>query len=253
MCCDLRQLCLPLQVCDEVGSVRDADTLLPAIPRTSFPPTKSYIITGGLGGFGLELAQWLIERGARNLILTSRSGIRNGYQAKQVQSWKEAGITIVVSTKDVASIGGTRQLIDAASQLGPVGGIFNLAMVLKDAMIENLSTKLFQDVNKPKYDGTLNLDSVSREKCLELDHFVVFSSVSCGRGNAGQSNYGFANSTMERICEKRRQDNLPGMGTCYRKCISRFRIYHPARDTLNCKLYMMQYRIVPVPFSVVTA
>ncbi|XP_073462807.1 fatty acid synthase [Aquarana catesbeiana] len=200
-----------IKVCDEVGSVRDADTLLPAIPRTSFPPTKSYIITGGLGGFGLELAQWLIERGARNLILTSRSGIRNGYQAKQVQSWKEAGITIVVSTKDVASIGGTRQLIDAASQLGPVGGIFNLAMVLKDAMIENLSTKLFQDVNKPKYDGTLNLDSVSREKCLELDHFVVFSSVSCGRGNAGQSNYGFANSTMERICEKRRQDNLPGL------------------------------------------
>ncbi|XP_068119118.1 fatty acid synthase [Hyperolius riggenbachi] len=196
---------------EEIGSIRDSEVSLTAIARTSFPPAKSYIITGGLGGFGLELAQWLIERGARNLILTSRSGIRNGYQAKQVQSWKEAGITVVVSTKDVASIGGTRQLIDAASQLGPVGGIFNLAMVLKDAMIENLSTKLFQDVNKPKYDGTLNLDSVSREKCPELDHFVVFSSVSCGRGNAGQSNYGFANSTMERICEKRRQDNLPGL------------------------------------------
>ncbi|XP_075072878.1 fatty acid synthase [Mixophyes fleayi] len=196
---------------EEVGSACESEVLLPAIPRTSFPPTKSYIITGGLGGFGLELAQWLIERGAQNLILTSRSGIRNGYQAKQVQSWKEAGITVVVSTKDVASIGGTRQLIEEASQLGPVGGIFNLAMVLKDAMIENLSTKLFQDVNKPKYDGTLNLDRVSREKCPELDHFVVFSSVSCGRGNAGQSNYGFANSTMERICEKRRQDHLPGL------------------------------------------
>ncbi|XP_063817309.1 fatty acid synthase [Pseudophryne corroboree] len=196
---------------EEVGSARESEVLLPAIPRTSFPPTKSYIITGGLGGFGLELAQWLIERGAQNLILTSRSGIRNGYQAKQVQSWKEAGVTVIVSTKDVASIGGTRQLIEEASQLGPVGGIFNLAMVLKDAMIENLSTKLFQDVNKPKYDGTLNLDRVSREKCPELDHFVVFSSVSCGRGNAGQSNYGFANSTMERICEKRRQDYLPGL------------------------------------------
>ncbi|XP_073540254.1 fatty acid synthase [Phyllobates terribilis] len=199
-----------IKVRDE-GSAHDSETFLPAIPRTSFPPTKSYIITGGLGGFGLELAQWLIERGARNLILTSRSGIRNGYQAKQVQSWKEAGITVIVSTKDAGSIGGARQLIDAASQLGPVGGIFNLAMVLKDAMIENLSTKLFQDVNKPKYDGTLNLDRVSREKCPELDHFVIFSSVSCGRGNAGQSNYGFANSTMERICEKRRQDSLPGL------------------------------------------
>eukprot|EP00079_Xenopus_tropicalis_P028199 XP_012822994.1 PREDICTED: fatty acid synthase [Xenopus tropicalis] len=182
-----------------------------AIPRTSFPSTKSYIITGGLGGFGLELAQWLIERGAKNLVLTSRSGVRNGYQAKQIQTWKGMGIKVLVSGKDVGSLEETLQLIEEAGQLGPVGGIFNLAMVLKDAMIENLTTQLFQDVNKPKYDGTLNLDRVSREKCPELDHFVAFSSVSCGRGNAGQSNYGFANSTMERICEKRRRDNLPGL------------------------------------------
>lgn len=51
-----------------------------AISRTSCPPTKSYIITGGLGGFGLELAQWLVERGAQKIILTSRSGIRTGKQ-----------------------------------------------------------------------------------------------------------------------------------------------------------------------------
>ncbi|KAM8947762.1 fatty acid synthase isoform 2-T2 [Pelodytes ibericus] len=195
--------------------VRDEDSdmnvLLPAIPRTSFPPAKSYIITGGLGGFGLELAQWLIERGAKNLVLTSRSGVRNGYQAKQIESWKENGITIITSTKDVGSVEGTQQLLEEASQLGPVGGIFNLAMVLKDAMIENLSTKLFQEVNKPKYNGTLNLDRISRDKCPELDHFVAFSSVSCGRGNAGQSNYGFANSTMERVCERRRQNGLPGL------------------------------------------
>lgn len=52
---------------------------------------------------------------------------------------------------------------------------------------------------------------VTRQQCPELQHFVVFSSVSCGRGNAGQSNYGFANSTMERVCEQRRHDNLPGL------------------------------------------
>ncbi|OCT62677.1 fatty acid synthase [Xenopus laevis] len=197
---------------EEVEQQYGSDMLqISAIPRTSFPSTKSYIITGGLGGFGLELAQWLIERGAKNLVLTSRSGIRNGYQAKQIQTWKGMGIKVLVSSKDVGSVEETVLLIEEAGQLGPVGGIFNLAMVLKDAMIENLTTQLFQDVNKPKYDGTLNLDRVSREKCPELDHFVAFSSVSCGRGNAGQSNYGFANSTMERICEKRRQDNLPGL------------------------------------------
>ncbi|XP_053308944.1 fatty acid synthase [Spea bombifrons] len=196
---------------EESDSLGEADALLPVIPRTSFPAAKSYVITGGLGGFGLELAQWLIERGAQKLVLTSRSGIRNGYQAKQIQSWRESGIEVIVSTKDVGSEEGTRQLIEEASRLGAVGGIFNLAMVLKDAMIENLSTKLFQEVNKPKYNGTLHLDRVSRENCPELDHFVAFSSVSCGRGNAGQSNYGFANSTMERICEKRRQEGLPGL------------------------------------------
>lgn len=55
---------------------------------------------------------------------------------------------------------------------------------------------------------------VTREACPELDYFVVFSSLSCGRGNMGQTNYGFANSTMERICEKRQQDNLPGAPHC---------------------------------------
>ena len=59
---------------------RSEPVKISAISRTSCPSTKSYIITGGLGGFGLELAQWLVERGAQKLILTSRSGIRTGKQ-----------------------------------------------------------------------------------------------------------------------------------------------------------------------------
>lgn len=57
----------------------------------------------------------------------------------------------------------------------------------------------------------MNLDLATREVCKDsLDWFVVFSSVSCGRGNAGQSNYGLANSVMERICEQRNRDGFPG-------------------------------------------
>uniref|UniRef100_A0A250Y8F2 Fatty acid synthase n=1 Tax=Castor canadensis TaxID=51338 RepID=A0A250Y8F2_CASCN len=186
-------------------------TLMSAISKTFCPAHKSYVITGGLGGFGLELAQWLTLRGAQRLVLTSRSGIRTGYQAKQVHEWRRQGLQVLVSTSDASSLEGARALIAEAAQLGPVGGIFNLAMVLRDAMLENQNPELFQDVNKPKYSGTLNLDRVTREACPELDYFVAFSSVSCGRGNAGQSNYGFANSTMERICEQRRHDGLPGL------------------------------------------
>jgi len=55
------------------------------------------------------------------------------------------------------------------------------------------------------------LDKLSRRICYKLRHFVVFSSVVCGRGNAGQTNYGMANSIMERICEKRVREELPGL------------------------------------------
>ncbi|KAL4648124.1 fatty acid synthase [Arapaima gigas] len=197
---------------EEQGTgVQATPLLLPAICRTYCPPSHSYIITGGLGGFGLELAHWLIERGARKMVLTSRSGIRNGYQAKRVQEWQSMGIQVLVSTSDVSSLEGTQHLIAEARKLGPVGGVFHLAMVLKDGMLENLTPDLFLEVNKPKYDGTIHLDRVTRQHCPELSYFVAFSSVSCGRGNAGQSNYGFANSTMERICEQRRHDGLPGL------------------------------------------
>lgn len=186
-------------------------TQISAIAKTFCPAHKSYIITGGLGGFGLELARWLVLRGAQKLVLTSRSGIRTGYQAKQVREWRRQGIQVLVSTSNASSLEGARALITEATKLGPVGGVFNLAMVLRDAMLENQTPELFQDVNKPKYNGTLNLDRATREACPELDYFVAFSSVSCGRGNAGQTNYGFANSAMERICEQRQHDGLPGL------------------------------------------
>uniref|UniRef100_A0A3Q1KE57 Fatty acid synthase n=1 Tax=Anabas testudineus TaxID=64144 RepID=A0A3Q1KE57_ANATE len=203
-----------LQVCCEKRgvTVQPASPLpLPAICRTFCLASHSYIITGGLGGFGLELAQWLIERGACKLVLTSRSGIRNGYQSKRVHEWQSQGVDVLVSTNDVSTVEGTERLIAEACTLGPVGGVFHLAMVLKDGMLENLTSQLFLDVNKPKYDGTINLDKVTRKLCPDLSYFVAFSSVSCGRGNAGQSNYGYANSAMERVCEKRHYDGLPGL------------------------------------------
>ena len=77
--------------------------------------------------------------------------------------------------------------------------------------MENQTKEQFQQVADPKVAGTLHLDHVSRQQCADsLDWFVVFSSVSCGRGNAGQANYGFANSLMERICEQRKHDGFPG-------------------------------------------
>ena len=187
-------------------------TTVSALGRTTCHPLKCYIITGGLGGFGLELAHWLIQRGARNLVLTSRSGIRTGYQSRCVRLWRESGVKVVISTSDVSTLEGATELIKESKSLGPIGGIFHLAMVLRDGLMENQSQENFKIVGKTKVNGTINLDKVTRDQCrTELDWFVVFSSVSCGRGNAGQANYGFANSVMERICEARVAAGLPGL------------------------------------------
>ncbi|CAN8002218.1 unnamed protein product [Ixodes hexagonus] len=179
--------------------------------RTCFFEDKSYVVAGGLGGFGLELADWMVSRGCRKLVVTARSGIRTGYQRLCVHRWRLAGTKVVVSRADASTEEGSKTLLQEAASLGPVGGIFNLAMVLRDALLENQTAETYETVCRPKVDGTLNLDRVSRQLCPQLDHFVTFSSVSCGRGNAGQTNYGYANSVMERVCERRVADGLPGL------------------------------------------
>ncbi|KAH9365912.1 hypothetical protein HPB48_007753 [Haemaphysalis longicornis] len=83
--------------------------------------------------------------------------------------------------------------------------------VLRVALVENQSVDDFRTVFNPKAQGTLWLDKLSRELCPALDHFVVFSSVTTNRGNVGQTNYGYANSIVERICERREANGLPGL------------------------------------------
>lgn len=82
--------------------------------------------------------------------------------------------------------------------------------MLCDSILENQTCDKYLESFGPKVLATQYLDELSRVLCQRLKCFVVFSSAACGRGNAGQSNYGMANSIMERIVEKRVEDNLPG-------------------------------------------
>ncbi|CAL1290423.1 unnamed protein product [Larinioides sclopetarius] len=184
---------------------------LPAIPETFFYYYKVYIIIGGLGGFGMEVAKWIAERGGRNIILTSRYGARTPYHYFCLKRWQEQGLNVQVSTLNVVNRDEAEKLLKEASCIGPVGGIFNSALVLKDSFMNNQSEEKFQEVCDPKAVATKNLDELSRKLCPSLDHFICFSSVSSGRGNAGQTNYGFANFLMERICEMRKREGLPGL------------------------------------------
>ncbi|KAL1476322.1 hypothetical protein MTO96_036591, partial [Rhipicephalus appendiculatus] len=180
-----------------------------ATARTWFYEHKSYVITGGLGGFGLELAEWMVNRGCRKLLLTTRSGVRTGYQRLCLHRFRKAGANVLVRKIDASEEDGARKVIEEATAMGPVGGIFILAVLLRDGLLENQTAEAFETVFKIKIDGTRHLDELSRNMCPELDHFVAFSSLSAGVGNVGQTNYGYANSAMERICELRAAQGLP--------------------------------------------
>ncbi|XP_054923034.2 fatty acid synthase-like [Dermacentor andersoni] len=182
-----------------------------ATARARFYERKSYVVVGGLGGFGLELAEWMVNRGCRKLVLTTRSGVHTGYQRLCLHRWREAGANVLVSKSDASTLNGSLQIMKEAEAIGPVGGIFNLGAVLRDALLENQTAETFEAVCKVKIDGTRYLDELSRTLCPELDHFVVFSSLTSCRGNIGQCNYGYANSAMERICERRAAAGLPGL------------------------------------------
>lgn len=123
--------------------------------------------------------------------------------------WESYGCKVLVNTADVTTYQGCKNLLIESLTQGQIGGIFNLAAVLRDSIFENQSIDKFKESLAPKANATRFLNELSRALCPKLEHFVVFSSTSCGRGNAGQSNYGMANSIMERIIEQRTQDKLP--------------------------------------------
>ena len=125
---------------------------LSAIPRTTCHPYKSHVIIGGLGGFGLELAQWLVERGARYLVLTSRVGVRTGYQDRRVRQWRQAGVTVSVSTRDISDLDETRALLQDAAEMCPagVGSVCNLAVTLYDGLAVTQTPEVWSRATKPK-------------------------------------------------------------------------------------------------------
>jgi len=145
-------------------------------------------------------------------VLISRTGTKNGYQRMKLRLWKSYGVNVlIVKDIDVADLKDCEYLLRSAEREAPVDAIFNLGVVLKDSVLKNQTAETFAESFHSKARATRTLDKLSRKICPKLRHFVVFSSVSCGRGNAGQTNYGMANSVMERVCEKRANEGLPGL------------------------------------------
>ncbi|MGF1541128.1 MAG: alpha/beta fold hydrolase [Pleurocapsa sp.] len=174
----------------------------------------SYMITGGLGALGLQIAQWLIKKGAKHLILTSRNNPSESVQTK-LDRLRETGVTIEVIAADVSNYEDVKKIFKSPSPLAPldkgeiggIKGIIHAAGVLDDGALQSQTWSRFTTAITPKIMGAWNLHTCSQD--LDLDFFVMFSSVASLIGSPGQSNYSVANAGLDAIARYRRSLNLP--------------------------------------------
>lgn len=180
----------------------------PPLPEFTVKPDGAYLITGGLGGFGRVLAGWLVECGARHLVLTSRSGASTPEAAAFVARLQEKGISVKVVKADIGSQADVTRLIQESSSTAiPLKGIFHLAMVIDDAPLAALTPERLRTVMAPKAHGAWLLHEATHG--LPLDCFVLFSSVSSIFGNPAQGNYAAANAFLDALAHHRRAQGLP--------------------------------------------
>ncbi|MFG6668721.1 type I polyketide synthase [Halomonas sp. HNIBRBA4712] len=173
----------------------------------------SYLVTGGLGGFGLKTAQWLVDKGARQLILVSRSGAASDEAREAVRAFENQGVAVLAAACDVTDRAALEAIFERArAELGPLKGVVHAATVIDDGLIRNLDAQRIQSVLAPKIEGARHLDALTRDRAL--DFFVLYSSATTLFGNPGQANYVAANHWLEALAERRRQNGLPA--TCVR-------------------------------------
>jgi len=178
--------------------------------KTLFKSNASYLITGGLGALGLQIAQWMIQNGAKNLMLTGRKHF--DLVQNKLKELQEPGIHLKYYQSDITSVKDVRQLFqDIQSEKLELKGIIHIAGIHIDAMLPQQTPDLFKKVMGPKVDGTLHLHNMSIEKELSLDYFVCFSSAASIFGSVGQANYASANSFMDALMQYRKAQNLPAL------------------------------------------
>ena len=193
---------------DTVDTVNAAST-----QRLSLREGATYLITGGLTGFGLKSAQWLSEKGARHLVLVGRRGAATDEAAAALLALKAAGAEVFVAACDVSDEKALTDLLaEIAATMPPLKGIIHAAAVIEDSLIRNVTPEQLHKVLTPKVLGAQYLHALTID--APLDFFVLFSSATTLFGNPGQGSYVAANAAMESIAIHRRRAGLTA--TCVR-------------------------------------
>jgi phthiocerol/phenolphthiocerol synthesis type-I polyketide synthase C len=196
------------------NGVPDAQVpLRAAARRLEISPHATFLVTGGLSGFGLRTAEWLVDRGARHLVLLGRRGPSADEAQTALTRLERRGIRVLARACDVTDRAALAQLLEeVAREMPPLRGIVHAAMVIDDGLIRDMSAAQIRRVLAPKVLGAQYLHELTRD--LPLDFFVLYSSATTQFGNPGQGNYVAANSGLEALARARRAAGL--RATCVR-------------------------------------
>ena len=207
---------------------QDAPALIPQADAT-------YLIVGGFGGFGLALARRLVKRGARHVVLTGRKGASTSEAKLAVAELRASGASIYEEALDASDEESLRALFERLSHAAPpMRGIFHAAMVLDDALIENLTPARIAPVVRAKVQVAVLLDRMSRE--LDLDYFVLFSSATTLVGNPGQASYVAANAYLESLAQQRRLSGLTAVAIAWGAISDAGYLASAGNESLNRRL-----------------
>ena len=184
----------------------------------------SYLITGGLGDLGLSVARWMVEQGARRLILMGRSqlppraqwnsaepGSRLAHQIAAIREMEALGASVHLASVDVADEVQLSAFLDEFRAEGwpPIRGVVHAAGVLQDGLLVQLDTAALNSVLRPKMMGGWLLHRLLED--APLDFFVLFSSAGSLLGQPGQGNYAAANAFLDALAHHRRAQGRPAL------------------------------------------
>jgi surfactin synthase thioesterase subunit/aryl carrier-like protein len=184
------------------------DDTIKALPPSELHlnPAKAYLVTGGASGFGIEIGKWLVEKGAKHLVLISRSGPKTEYDNYWIDQLKKSGINVMLENINLSSLSDVQASVKRITAVAPIGGLIHGAAVLQDSTIQNLDEKVFAKVFVPKAIGAWNLH-VALEN-TPVDFFLSLSSISSVFGLPGQSNYSAANNFLDKLVAYRKLKGL---------------------------------------------
>ncbi len=204
---------LPLNVSLQnlIVSMETNNVDLPVVQRDDyrFESGSTYLITGGLGGFGQQTARWLIANGVSAVVLTGRRGADTDEKRAFIADLEKTGAIVRAVACDSADPTQVRQLLAMiSSELPPLKGIIHSAAAIIDQPITEIKLEDLSTVMRNKATAAWVLHEETRE--LPLDHFILYSSAANLVGNSRQSIYSAANGFLNGLAHMRRQSGLAG-------------------------------------------